>query len=237
MDSQSIIHLVRIPLMRILIFSLSIALATTSCGRVRVDGNHVGDYCVPKEHAISNDWGLWEKNHAPSDRAFAFHGCTPDMDHCDIPKVIAGGVVEPESEIDWSWDRIPKDAFYRQVLVEGTPSLEFLENTKYAVLSNPSLTQDWYIWQLPNNQRDDKTVIGSGARLMAVCRNSKASPSPKIEQFDHAVSCKRFVQAPNFGLFYDFKSATKTPIDFLELDTKIVQAVESWRCQNSSTQP
>lgn len=237
MDSQSIIHLVRISIMRILIFSVSIVVAITGCGQMLADDSFIGDYCVPKEHAISNDWALWEKNHAPSGRAFAFHGCLLGMDHCNIPKVITGGVIELWSKIDWLWDKIPEDSFYRQVLVEGTPSLEFFENKKYVILSNLSLTQDWFVWQLPKNGIDKKSAIGSGARLMAVCRNSKTTSSSRVEQLDHVILCKRYVQNPHFGLFYDFRSTAKKPSDFLELDAKVIRVVESWRCQSSSLQP
>lgn len=182
MDSQSIIHLVRIPLMRILIGSLSIVLAITGCGQLCSDVSDVNGYCVPREHAISNDWGLWEKNHVAGGRAFAFHGCLPHMNQCKIPKVVTGGVIEPLSKTDWLWDKIPEDSFYRQVLVEGVPSLEISENGRYAILSNPSVSQDWYIWQLPRNNSDNESVIGSGARLMAVCRNSN---SHNIDRIDH----------------------------------------------------
>lgn len=210
MDSKQNVSVVRNAVMSALAISL---LLLVSCG-----SNTSSVICIPDDYRIGGEWMLWASDMEKP--RLAFHGCD-GSEECEIPSNVSTGVIQLKDWRSWRYEDIQEDAFPKTETVESVVILAdniVAENLK-------SNTTDLIIWD--TEERNDNT-IGPGATVLLRCE-------PYVngyieEKYGKVRYCRRQVRVNSYVVEYNFRWDGKGAPDVTSLDEKIVNAVESWRC-------
>jgi hypothetical protein len=200
--------------------------------RYQVDGA-LTDFRVPHENLIPGvPWLPPDRPDAP--KGFAFQACwsaDPAIKPtCSIP-FLRGAVVEPLSSFRGSlWQDYGSGAFYRTVVSEPTSTLESVDGGSIVVVSNPKLSQQWYVWRkairVPGGAKPQLT---DGDEVVATCQNISVSIPYKGGRRE-TISCDRTFRAKDLAINYQFESQERVPHNLDRLDSAVLAQVDKWRC-------
>jgi hypothetical protein len=205
------------------LISAFILCALSGCAGARLEHK---EFCVPTSYAILGTGLVPVIDEDNSTQAF--RGCGKSDALCLFPHSVISGLIQPRELSDWSWESFPPDAFYVHVLKEGRPRIAPLSVRDMVVVTNPELTDDWYVWKLASGEADPAHKFGRGDRLIFVCSHVYVFTALGKRA---RTECTRTIQGEDYGVIYTFVSEIPVPMDSAAMDERIRAVIESWRCK------
>jgi hypothetical protein len=189
-------------------------------------------FCVPEKLRVGDLW--WIPENSPTTPAgFSFTGCSEagaSETSCDVPLALIGASVESrEVSPREDWAAMKSSAAFSLFSNDPTTAYRIDEKTNYVVLSAARF-KEWFIFQ-KNDGAQAGPVLEDKDLLVAYCARSAdiAGASSHASREDFA--CHRRVRGSEYTVAYFFASADPVPANLKALDTTVLHAVDSWKCE------
>lgn len=218
---------------RTLFFSIFLAACAEEVGvDVHMIDGAQGKFCLPQEYAVPDIY--WIPEDPPgAPKEFAFVACwSPDPSVeflCGFPPEIHGGVVGPKSNFrGWLWQDFDDATWIKQLSTKSQTIIDVTSDGQIVVVENKQRDWNWYVWKKNTGIDIEKPFLTDDDELLAICENQNVMVPRKGDRL--AISCDRRVRGKDYSLKYSFESRQRVPKNLEELDKKVMEKIESWRC-------